>query len=859
MDYKENISERLNNLRWKYQETITNVSIQRARYFTEMWKKTEGENVTVNERIALCMKHVMANMSIYIDPDDLIAGNWTEYFLGIPIDIEKGMYNSTFEYELKTSTLVLTQVKSALKFLFFVVKTRGPFSFFRNLNKCRVAGVKLPSLGFTTIDKRKVNPYRMAEKDKKVLLGELLPYWKGKSLCDMIVGNLEKNGGFAGETKSYMQSLPSSFTGGYALQSPNTILATVQGNVVIDNTTFLEKGIIAMKEELLGTIEKNTGLTREETGFLQSLVIAYDSILLFARRLAEMIEERCREEHDSSRREKMKRIADALVRVPAYPAETLFESVQAYWIIKIAVELSLPFNGLGMGRLDQIFYPYFRRDVDENRISREEARELFEEILIKNMSFNVKPFPNFMNDFYHRFCGMESVTIGGVDASGNDVTNELSHVILEAAFRSKTVNNIIIRLHQNTPEEFYRLIADVLYNKVSNVSFQNDELCIRAMQNAGYSLEDARSYSAIVCANFCTAGKGGGSGCSSISLSNLLDTTLRNGDNVTMVGTIDSTGIRSGAVDSFQTFDEFLGAIDKQMSYSLSLLRKGVETRDDVFATQLSSPFISAFTPSAVRKKKDTTAGGDQYQIEFVLLGTSVANFIDSLFAIKKLVFEEKVFTLSELVAAIDNNYSGYEEIHRKILTCRPKWGNGDPEIDGFAREIIKMLTDKINSVRCSNGRLFVSSIGGGMTHTLAGRFGMATPDGRKAGRPYASGCSPYNVESNGPTGVLRSISSLDLEQLMECTVNLKLHPSMIGKNSETREKWIALIKTYFKLGGMQLQPTVISSNDLKAAQKNPVDYKDLVVKVGGFSVYFTEIGWELQNEIISRTEHAKW
>ena len=135
----------------------------------------------------------------------------------------------------------------------------------------------------------------------------------------------------------------------------------------------------------------------------------------------------------------------------------------------------------------------------------------------------------------------------------------------------------------------------------------------------------------------------------------------------------------------------------------------------------------------------------------------------------------------------------------------------------------------------------------------------MATPDGRKAGKPFAAGCSPYNVDTNGPTGVLRSISSLDLEHLMECTVNVKFHPSLIGKNVETRDKWIALIKTYFKMGGMQLQPTVTSSEDLKAAQKTPEKYKDLVVKVGGFSVYFTEIGWELQNEIISRTEHAKW
>jgi pyruvate-formate lyase len=859
MDYKENVSERLASHRRKYQETITSISIQRARFYTEMWKETEGKDLSINERVAICMQHVLLNIPVYFDPDDHIAGNWTEYLLGIPIDIEKGMYNSTFENELNTSALVLSQVRSTLKFLFFIIKNQGISSLLKNMRKCFAAGVKIPGCGIKTIDKRKVNPYKIAAEDKKYLIKELIPYWKGKSLCDTIVRRLDENKVFAGDMQPFLDSVPSSSTGGYAVLSPNTILASVQGNVVIDNTTVLKKGIIAMKEEVLAVIENDSTVTRDDAAFLRSVVIAYDSILIFVRRLASMVEERIGGETDSARRKNLKKMTDALARVPAYPAESLFEAVQAYWIIKVTVELSLPFNGHGMGRLDQIFYPYYKHDIERGAITRAEARELFEEILIKNMDYNVKPFPNFMNDFYHRFCGMESVTIGGVDASGNDATNDLSYIILEAAYRAKTVNNIIIRIHENTPAEFYRLIADVLYNKVSNVSFQNDELCIKAMQNVGYTLEDARVYSAIVCANFCTAGKSGGSGCSSISLSNLLDTTLRNGDNVTMMGKIRDSGIRTGSADSFATFDDLLDALKKQLVYSLSRLRKGIETRDAVFASQLPSPFISAFTPSTLTKKKDATAGGDAYHIEFVLLGTSVANFIDSLFTIKKLVFDEKAFTLRELVSAIDDNFDGHEEIHGKILNLKPKWGNGDPEIDQFARKIVRICTDAITSVRCANGRAFVASIGGGMTHTLAGRFGMATPDGRKAGKPFTAGCSPYNVDKKGPTGVLRSISSLDLQHLMECTVNLKFHPSLIGKNLETREKWIALIKTYFKLGGMQLQPTVTSNEDLKAAQKNPENYRDLVVKVGGFSVYFTEIGWELQNEIISRTEHAQW
>ncbi|MBN2442773.1 MAG: hypothetical protein JXJ04_15560, partial [Spirochaetales bacterium] len=671
-----------------------------------------------------------------------------------------------------------------------------------------------------------------------------------------IIKKLESENVFAGNLKAFLDAMPTSSSGGIALLSPSAAIGTWQGHIVIDNETVLHKGIIAMRESVQKELSCDN-LKKEERDFLTSLDIAYEGILIYAGRLGEAIRNKAEAEHDPAKKKNYMTMFEAVSRVPAYPAETFYQAVQSFWIIKTVVGLSVPFNAHGLGRLDQIFYPFYSRDIENKTITRDEAREILEELLIKSMSHNMRPYSNYISDFSHRFDGSEAVTIGGLTGDGRDATNELTYLILEAAYRSKTVINIVVRVHKNTPDELHLLISDLLYNKISNVSILNDDVCIKALVNYGYILEDAREYAAISCADICTPGKSGAIGASSILLCNLLDTTLRNGMSATLLGDISDAGLKTGEILTFKTFDDLLTAFFKQFVYTLTLIDKGVDIRDRVYAAQLPAPLISAFTPSTLRKKKDVTAGGEDYNVEFIILMNSIANLVDSLFVIKQLVFEEKCFSLSELCKAIDNNYHGYDELHEKIVNYHMKWGNGHPVIDQFAQEITSRFVDEIKKHKNFRGGPFVPSIVSMITHTISGRLGIATPDGRKAARPYAAGCSPYNVEKSGPTGVFRSVAALDFNNILECSLNIKLHPSSIGKNIESRKKWISLLKTYCNLGGMQLQPTIVSHQDLLAAQKDPSAYSDLIVKVGGYSVYFTELGRELQEEIISRTEHS--
>jgi formate C-acetyltransferase len=291
------------------------------------------------------------------------------------------------------------------------------------------------------------------------------------------------------------------------------------------------------------------------------------------------------------------------------------------------------------------------------------------------------------------------------------------------------------------------------------------------------------------------------------------------------------------------------------------MIKKIVEAstiRDEIYAESLPAPFISAFMQGCLEKRKDVTRGGAVYDCEGILFMSSIANTVDSLYVIKKLIFEEKAFTFAKLLAAIDNNYAdGYEPLHGRIKSLSGKWGNGNPESDELARRVTSELFEETYNYTTFKGGICAPFINSMTAHTYDGRISIATPDGRLAGRPYAASCNPYNVEEHGPTGVLRSVAALDFHHVLGCAVNIRMHPSGIGQSEESRQKWIDLLRTYFKLGGEQLQPTVVSTEVLRAAQQDPEAYRNVIVKVGGYSAYFVDLGREIQDEIISRTEHV--
>jgi len=851
-------SERIKRIRKRFLDDIPFISIERARYYTEKWQETENQNLSKNIRVALAIKNVYENMDFNIDPDDRIAGTWTENYLGIPIDIERGLFNKVFEIELKKRSMWLFGIKGNLNFAIKKIKRDGISGLLNSLKESKEIGIAMPSLGTDTLDKRDINPYQIKERDKKILLKDLLPYWEGNTIAEKLEQKFLEEDIYDGEFGDFIRSLPRGTAKNDMVTSIGAALGVWQGHLILDHETPIEKGIIQMKNEVEEKI-KEDHLTEEEKYFLESIKISLEGIIIYSKRLADKIEEELNSTENSERRQILKLMLDICRKVPLYPAESFREAVQSYWTIKTAVELAMPFNVHAPGRLDQIFFPYYKKDLQNNQITEEDACELLEELFLKIMSHNMRPYSNSSSNFSQRYEGSEPVTMGGLDEEGNDATNELTYIMLDAADRSKASLNFVVRVHDKTPEELLMKVADLYYQGVSSVSLMNDNIAMKALINRGFTQKDARTYAITGCVDMCAPGKTGGEGFSSILLCRTLDLALRNGNAKTLVGTIKDAGLKTGNPNEFNTFEEFLDAFFTQADYMIKKIVKASKIRDKLYAEDLPSPYISAFMQGCLESKKDISKGGAIYDCEGILFMTSIANLVDSLYVIKKLIFEEEKLTFKELLEAIDHNYSGkYEKIHEMIMDVEGKWGNGIPECDKLAQRITTHMFEETYKYRTFKDGFYAPFINSMTTHTYDGRISIATADGRLGGKPFAASCNPYNVENNGPTGVLRSVSALEFEHVMGCAVNIRLHPSSIGKTKEARKKWISLVKTYFDLGGEQLQPTVVSTEVLRAAQDSPDDFRNIIVKVGGYSAYFVDLGKEVQEEIISRTEHSR-
>ena len=850
-------THRIERLKSRYHTEVPVISVERARYYTESWKKSRGLDLSRAERVALAMKHVYENMTHYVSANDRIAGYWTEDFLGIPVDIERGVFNTVLETELDRLSMLSSRVQSLGGTLAYLVRERQLESFLSHLNAARGTEPQAVDLGLDTMTSRDINRFSIRPRDKKELRHTLLPYWKGKTMVDRLEKELAASGLMGSDMQRFSTAIPANTSRQTLMLSPCATIGAYQGHVIIDYETVLKKGLLAMHGEVARQLERDRGLSADQRAFLNSVKIAIEGVMVYAQRLTGALEQKLAAETDPARKAALAAMCENCRVTPLHPAETFSQAVQGAWTLKTAVELAHPVNLNSFGRMDQVFFPYFQRDVKAGRLTREEARELLEELLLKIMSQNIRPESGFLSQFYHRYLGSSPVTIGGLRPDGTDATNDLTYLFIEAAERSRAVTNVSVRVHENTPEKLLLAVANALYRGSSNLSLFNDDVNVEAMTRRGFSTEDARDYAVMGCVEMLCPGKTGGMSANALLLNRLLDITLRGGSAQTLMASIKNAGLPTGDPDAFETFEEFLAAFLEQARHQMELICSASNLRDRLFQEHLPAPYLSAFTQGCLTNKKDVTAGGAVYDLSGISFIYSIANVVDSLYVIRKLVFEQKQITFRELLRAIDHNFIGHEELHRQILALPGKWGNGDDETDQLARRLTSALFQETYRYTSHRGGVFVPYLISMTTHTIDGRFSIASADGRRAATPYAASCNPYNVEKNGVTSVLRSVAALDYRDVLGCAVNIKFHPTALGQTEDARKKWIALLRTYFRLGGAQLQPTVVCAQTLLAAQKNPGEYRDIIVKVGGYSAYFTELGREIQNEVIARTGHG--
>lgn len=819
----------------RYKERILTapyeICIERARYYTESFRESEGEHPAL--RAARAFAYTLGRMSIHILDEEEIVGNRTGKLVAAGIPVERGEVNTVLDFDLD---LLLN---------------------------------------------RERQPFHISPEEKRELVESILPYWKGKTLRDRKNALMKENGlyfkpsmgplsihrrrksldmarikEFASVPKKSMRYI-FKLISELLYNNPALVMNVfdVQGHLILGHNNILREGFAGVRERAKAKlIEAENAGDAEGKAFLESVIICCDAVRDYAARFADKAEKMADESDDEKRSGELRAIAERCRRVPFHTPRDFREAVQALWLTEVGALIAYGMTGIfAVGRIDRYLYPFYAKDKAEGRISDDEVVQLLEELLIK-FSSNLLILPysgkNTGNELGSDSC---APTVGGLDPDGSDAVNELSHLVLDAFANIKSLgNSFMIRLSEKSPESFWRKALST-YRHTSGAALFSDETVIEALKTCGMSERDARDYGLIGCVE--PTGEGNTFGCTSgndISLAAALEMTLLNGRLHVMGRRI---GPKTGDPRGFGTFDNFMDAFKRQVEFMVRSVVKAVNLKDSAYMEAFPSPYVSATISGCIENARDLTAGGALYNFGSVSargMGTAV----DSLAAVKRFVYDRKSISMERLLKMINTNFRN-EEIERRRLAARgPKYGSDDDYADDIAREVVDHFCREVASHRCIRGGPFRPGFFSYGMHVYEGLILGATPNGRRAGEPVSNSFSPSNgSERKGPTAMLRSVSKSDHGLISNgCAVNIKLPPSML-EGEERLDKMVALVKGYFALGGMELSPNVVSNETLKDAQKHPENHIDLVVRVSGYSALFCDLGRPLQDEIINRTE----
>ncbi|NLL58768.1 MAG: formate C-acetyltransferase, partial [Firmicutes bacterium] len=611
----------------------------------------------------------------------------------------------------------------------------------------------------------------------------------------------------------------------------------------------LEKIITDAREELKKLRYTDTDAIKK-ADFLKATIIAFEAIVRLAKRFGDLAGRMAAEEEEPVRKKELLTIAETCYRVPGKPARTFQEGIQSFWFYWMMIASGTSPGG----RFDQYMYPLYKKDKEEGRLNDDAALELLECLRIKIMQFNFISGDRGQREKWAGIARWNNFVIGGLTPDGKDATNELSYLLLEAARDCPTPHHTItVRVHDHTSEELMIKALEVVKTGIGMPAFISDNSYIGYLTSQGVSIEEARDYALAGCLDVNLPGKSRINAFGMFIVPRVLEITLNNGlDPRTGV----QLGPQTGEFNDFETFDDFMKAFKEQLTYFMSLANEEhnilLQAQRDLFPDVVHS----ALMDDAIKIGKDALDRVLPFENGSALNMVGMINVANSMAAVKKLVFDERKVSAKELQAALAANWEGYEEI-RKMCLEAPKFGNGDSYVDSIARELYQFWADTALTFRSIYGATVKPTAISITAHAPGGAMTGATPDGRFAGEPLADGSlSPVQgTDLNGPTAVIRSAMAIDQIPYQATLLNMKFHPSALQSTEDLR-KLSSLIKTYFKNGGKHIQFNVVDRETLLQAQQNPERYRDLIVRVAGYSTYFTILDKAVQDEIISRTEH---
>lgn len=742
---------------------------------------------------------------------------------------------------------------------------------------------------FDTIATRTADPFYISEETKRTLHG-VYQYWKGKTTSELAASYM------APETKRAIE---------HNIFTPGNYFYNGVGHVTVQYDKVLAvgyRGIIDEARAALSGLTFGDGDYAKRTHFLNAVILSCEAVIDYARRYAELCRSEAAKCGDGTRRAELLLMAKNCERVPEYGATGFYEACQSFWFVQMLLQVESSGHSISPGRFDQYMYPYYKADIDSGKITREFAQELLDNIWIKLNDLN-KARDAASAEGFAGYGLFQNLIAGGQDGEGNDVTNDLSFMCIEASMHVPLPQpSLSVRIWNKTPHDFMIKAAELTRTGIGLPAYYNDEVIIPALMSRGLTLQDAREYNIIGCVEPQKAGKTEGwHDAAFFNMCRVLELVFSNGyDNGVRVG------CETGDVTKMSTFEEFYDAYKKQMNYCIGLLVDADNSIDYAHRERCPLPYESCMVEDCIGRGMSLQEGGAVYNFTGPQ-GFGIANVADSLYAIKTLVYDERKVTMAEYKEAIGNNFgygksriqleaavkealSSYaqsggqitEELVTKVveecvrqgeapqyrkqkyqkllewINQVPKYGNDIEEVDLFARDVAYTYSRPLEKYTNPRGGIYQAGLYPVSANVPLGQQTGATPDGRLANTPVADGVGPMSGRDvKGPTATANSVARLDHGICSNGTLfNQKFHPSALA-GRQGLENFVALIRGYFDQKGMHVQFNVVSRETLLDAQEHPEKYRTLVVRVAGYSALFTGLSKALQDDIINRTEQG--
>jgi trans-4-hydroxy-L-proline dehydratase len=679
------------------------------------------------------------------------------------------------------------------------------------------------------------------EETKKVYKEKIIPYWKGRTIRDRMFNELPlewKNSYEAGVFTEFLEQ-----------RAP--------GHTVLGKHSF-KKGFNDLKNEIAEAkaildFDKDPK-AHDKKEELIAMDIAADAIIEFARRHASKIDEIILKESNPDRLKELKTMRNNCLKVPAEAPETFWEALQHYWFIHQGVITELnPWDSFNPGRLDQHLYPFYKREIEEGSLTKERAKELLMAFWIK---FNNHPAPPKMGVTLKEsstYTDFSLINVGGVMEDGSDAVNELSYLILDVIEEMRLLQpSSMVQLSKKNPERFIKRALKIIKTGFGQPSIFNTDAIVQEMLFQGKSLEDARNGGASGCVETGAFGNESYILTGYFNLAKILELTLNNGYDPRTQKTI---GIETGDPSTFKSFDELMNAYEKQLKHFVDIKINGNNLIEQLYAKHLPVPFLSLLVNDCITNGEDYNAGGARYNTNYIQ-GVGLGSVTDQLTALKYHIYDKKTISLINLMEAMKVNFEGHDELSNTLVNETPKYGNDDDYADNQTRKVFDIYFKAIDSRPNTKGGKYRINMLPTTSHMYFGSVIGAMPDGRKAKEPLSEGISPVQgADRNGPTSALKSASKIDHIKTGGTLLNQKFSPQFLADDDGISQV-AHLVRSYFKLDGHHIQFNVVTADNLRAAQLEPDKYKDLIVRVAGYSDYFVDLTKELQNEIITRTEH---